>query len=160
MVITNTYNTQKVHDIITKEDIGSDHVPIMVSINEKPLYIKPTTTHKPNFEKADWNLFMTNINEEMEHAPPVREDKDTIDQAIQFITKTIQAADKKAIPRTRINPPGSKPLPDYILGKIKERREMIRISKDRRHYIETRQQAKSVANHLQKEIVIYSSKFM
>jgi len=118
---------RNISTIYTEEDIGSDHLPVTLHLKTKPMRTAPITTRKPNFDKADWESYRNHMEEKMALAPEINPNKNSIDQAITFITTAIKDCDSESIPRVKVQPNGSRPLPPHIIKLIKERKEFLKI---------------------------------
>jgi endonuclease/exonuclease/phosphatase family metal-dependent hydrolase len=151
-VLTNGQKVNSIESIYTEENIGSDHLPVTIQLKTRPLRNTAITTEKPNFDKADWGRYSTLVEKRMTTAPEISPNKDSIDQAIEFLIEAIKTCDRLSIPRTKILPSGAKPLPPHVLELIRKRRSFLKISRDTRHSNEIRKQAKSLANSLQNKI--------
>ena len=98
------------------DPLGSDHVPIKLSINS-PHHLNPQQTPPPRtvlrFDKANWNKYRDYIQQHTVHlAPPETEDAlyTTLDQ----LTTTLQQASNNFIPTSQIQPHRPKLPPHYL----------------------------------------------
>ena len=138
--------------IRTEEDVGSDHIPVTLTLKAKPSRPQVLVSDKPNLNKADWKEFRKTIENKIIETPVVEPTKLSIDNAVTAITELIQSADTETIPRKRQMPPDSKPLPQAILGLINLRRQVLKISRSKKNPDNIRKQAKTLANNLQHRI--------
>lgn len=123
IALTRTHDMNMIKSIQVLDSIGSDHRPVILKLNtqiKKRVFISTS----PNFNKADWRSYRDEIKDKLNQAPPIHPTKPSIDQAIRFITDTIQSTDKNTIPRSTFREGSERTLPHYILTKIKEKRKL------------------------------------
>ena len=151
--LTNPGNPDLIQEVHVGPDVGSDHLPVLFETKSTAIIKTRTKTPKPNIDKADWVAYQDYITNKISNTDITIEDnQNSIDNAVDFITTTIQEADRIAIPRKIIPNRGSVPLPRYIIDIIKRRRRLLKIAKKTHLPDDLRRQAKSAANNLQKQI--------
>lgn len=105
-------------------DIGSDHRPILLFLNES---IRQTSKRcRPRFDKADWIKYRNEISMEMNKAPKIEHDGSVIEECVQFITDAIQKASSDTIPRTNARNIKNdlKPKPPHVVQLIKRKQQL------------------------------------
>lgn len=107
---------------------------------------------KPLFAKANWIDYKSYIRDAVDELPTIHENKDSIERAITALTNTIQAADKRFIPKTKQTT--RCPFPPHIVTQIKAKRKLRR-QYNRTHSVAT----KNEINRLNKEIKTEISQF-
>jgi hypothetical protein len=134
----------QVHD-----PIDSDHAPISIDVKISEYHANNAFLPKPLFDKAKWDNYKAYIRRQTDEFPTVHENRRSIDQANLALTETIQAADKKFIPKTQQPTKTKQPFPQAIVSKIKEKRKR----RLRRNYIASRNpDVKRNINRLSREI--------
>ena len=144
------------HDIQFQigDDLGSDHLPIEISIDTPPPPTHPphrnsSTNHtKYKFDQTDREVFESTLEEALGSAD-FSGDLSTsdLDKYADFIVTTISTAVDKAIPKSKSVRPESNPISYATLALIKEKRRL------RRQYSQKKDPAiKTRINQLQKQI--------
>ena len=138
------------HDIqfLIGDDVGSDHLPIEISIDTPPhrnIHINPV---RYKFNQTDREVFESTLEAALSSGdvPELKSTQD-IDKYGDFITTAISTAVDKAIPKSNSGRPESQPISDETLALIKEERKL------RRPYSQAHDPlVKTLINQLQKEI--------
>ena len=101
------------HDIqfLTSDDLGSDHLPIEMSVDAQPhrnIHINPT---RYKFDQTDREVFESTVEAELSSGdvPELKSTHD-IDKYADFIVTAISTAVDKAIPTTKSGRPESQPV--------------------------------------------------
>ena len=117
------------HDIQFQigDDLGSDHLPIEISINTPPHRNKFTNHTKYKFDQTDREVFESTLNEALGSADfsGLLSTSD-LDNYADFIVTAISTAVDKAIPKSKSVRPESNPISDETLALIKEKRRLRR----------------------------------
>ena len=135
------------HDIqfLIGDDLGSDHLPIEISIDVQP----HRNTHiRYKFDQTDREVFESTLEAALSSGD-ISELKSTqdIDKYADFIVTAISTAVDKAIPTSKRGRPESQLVTDETLALIKEKRRL------RRQYSQAHDPlVKTRINQLQKEI--------
>ena len=138
------------HDIKfqVSDDLGSDHLPIEISIYT-PLHRNTFTNHtKYKFDQTDREVFESTLHEALGYADfsGLLSTSD-LDKYADFIVTAISTAVDKAIPKSKSVRPESNPISDETLALIKEKRSL------RRQYSQKKDPAiKRRINQLQKQV--------
>ena len=139
-----------IHDIQFKigEDLGSDHLPIEISIDTAPHRNTYTNHTKYKFDQTDREVFESTLEEALGSAdfsgPMSTSD---LDKYADFIIAAISTAVDKAIPTSKSVRPESTPISDETRALIKEKRKL------RRLYSQKKDPAvKTRINQLQKQV--------
>ena len=134
--LTTNANNTLINNIKVLDDIGSDHRPILVetSIKMEHEMLKPSPAPSPDFEKADWRAYKRCISDAMSQAPVITPSKDSLDDAIDFITETIKFAEVEAIPRKKMPSNNTRQLPEDIILLIKEKRRLSNLYQKRKQH--------------------------
>lgn len=144
--ITATRHSSLISNVHVLQDIGSDHRPILFTINERVQF--SISTSKPLFEKADWLEYRKKISQNIVTAPQVSHDSASIDKCVAYMTELIREADAESIPRTKSSSkPNMKPKPLHIVLLIKEKQRLRKRLKQKNEY-----QLKPAINKLDKRI--------
>ena len=123
------------HDIqfLIGDDLGSDHLPIEISIDAQPHRNTHTNPIRYKFDQTDREVFESTLE----------------DKYADFIVTAISTAVDKAIPTSKSGRPESQPVSDETLALIKEKRRL------RRQYSQAHDPlVKTRINQLQKELRI------
>ena len=126
------------------QDLGSDHLPILLSIPLSPVF-RPNK-HPPsfNFQKARWDGFASYIDS---HFPSAKEYSSLSSAAALFTSLTLNAS-KSSIPFGRIKRPPKAWWSPEVEEAISERRKAFaathRSDEDRQAYISASRRASSV----------------
>ncbi|CAG5092705.1 Similar to X-element\ORF2: Probable RNA-directed DNA polymerase from transposon X-element (Drosophila melanogaster) [Cotesia congregata] len=110
-------------DIETINDLDSDHLPLILTLNQTNT-IKLDTKTVLNYKKANWQQFREIINDSIIINSNINS-KEKIDKCIKNLTNTINDAISIAIPEIEITAK-IKPLPDHIILLIKNRNKLRR----------------------------------
>ena len=139
-----------IHDIQFQigEDLGSDHLPIEISIDTAPHRNTYTNHTKYKFDQTDREVFESTLEEALGSAdfsgPMSTSD---LDKYADFIIAAISTAVDKAIPTSKSVRPESTPISDETRALIKEKRKL------RRLYSQKKDPAvKTRINQLQKQV--------
>ena len=138
------------HDIQFQigDDLGSDHLPIEVSI-DAPLHRNSSINHtKYKFDQADQEIFESTLEESLgyEDFTGLTSNSD-LDKYAGFIIIAISTAVDKAIPKSKSVQSKSNPISDETIVLIKEKRRL------RRQYSQNKDPAvKTRINQLQKQV--------
>ena len=138
------------HDILflTGDDLGSDHLPIEISIDAEPHKNTHTNPIRYKFDLTDREVFESALEAALSSGdiPELKSTQDT-DKYADFIITAISTAVDKAIPTSKYERPESQPVSDETLALIKEKRR-LRQKNSQAHdpLVKTR------INQLQKEI--------
>ena len=101
----------------TTQSLSSDHLPILITIDTKTNFrlIQHRKSYT-NYNKANWVQFAQDIEDTLANTPRT----DNVHESNKIITDAILQADKKHIPKGKINNK-HKLLPEHIRDKIKQR---------------------------------------
>ena len=138
------------HDIQFQigDDLGSDHLPIEMSV-DSPNSRNTFTNHtKYKFDQTDGEVFETTFEETLGSADfsGLLSTSD-LDKYAEFIVTAISTAVDKAIPKAKSVRSESDPIYDETIALIKEKRRL------RRHYSQNKDPAvKTRINQLQKKV--------
>ena len=139
-----------IHDIQFQigDDLGSDHLPIEISIDTAPHRNTYTNHTKYKFDQTDREVFESTLEEALGSAdfsgPMSTSD---LDKYVDFIIAAISTAVDKAIPTSKSVRPESTPISDETRALIKEKRKL------RRLYPQKKDPAvKTRINQLQKQV--------
>ena len=138
------------HDIqfLIGDDLGSDHLPIVISVDAQPHRNIHTNTIRYKFNKTDREVFESTLEAALSSGD-VLELKSTqdIDKYADFIVTAISTPVDTAITTSKSGRPESQPLPEESLALIKEKRRLRwQYSQSYDPLVKTR------INQLQKEI--------
>ena len=138
------------HDIqfLIDDDLGSDHLPIEISIDAQLHRNIHTNPIRYKFNQTDREVFESTLEAALS-SRDVLELKSTqdIDKYADFIITSISTAVDKAIPTSKSGRPESQPVSKESLAPIKEKRRL------RRQYSQAHDPlVKTRINQLQKEI--------
>ena len=138
------------HDIqfLIGDDLGSDHLPIEISIDAQPHRNTHTNPIRYKFDQTDREVFESTLEAALSlgDIPELKSTQD-IDKYADFIVTAISTAVVKAIPTSKSGRPESQPVSDETLALIKEKRRL------RRQYSQAHDPlVKTRINQLQKEI--------
>ena len=129
-------------------DLGSDHLPIKISIDTTPLRNTTTNHTKYKFDQTDREVFESVLEEAL-----ASEDfsghlsTNDLDRYADFIITALHTAVDKAIPKSKSVRPESNPISNETLALIKEKRKL------RRQYSERKDPAvKTRISQLQKQV--------
>ena len=139
-----------IHDIQFQigVDLGSDHLPIKISIDTTPHMNTSTNPTKYKFDQTDREVFESTLDEALGSADfsGLLSTSD-LDKYADFIVTAISTAVDKAIPKSKSMRPESNPISDETLALIKEKRRL------RRQYSQKKDPAiKTRINQLQKQV--------
>ena len=148
------------HDIQFQigDDLGSDHLPIEVSIDTPPPPPPPPHTHthrnsstnhiKYKFDQTDREVFESTLEEALGSADfSGHLSTSDLDKYADFIVIPISTTVDKAIPKSKSVRPESNPISNTTLALIKEKRRL------RRQYSQKKDPAiKTRINQLQKQV--------
>ena len=109
------------------DDLGSDHLPIEISIDTPPHRNTFTDHTKYKFDQTDREVFESTLDEELGSADfsGLLSTSD-LDKYADFIVTAISTAVDKAIPKSKSVRPESNPISDETLALIKEKRRLRR----------------------------------
>ena len=143
-----------IHDIQFQigVDLGSDHLPIEISIDTTPHRNTFTNHTRYKFDQTDREMFES-ILEEAQGSEDFSGHLSTsdLDRYADFIITALHTAVDKAIPKSKSVRPESNPISDETLALIKEKRKEKR--KLRRQYSQMKDPAvKTRINQLQKQV--------
>ena len=138
------------HDIqfLIGDDLGSDHLPIEISIDAQPHRNTHTNPIRYKFDQTDREVFESTLKAALSSGdiPELKSTQD-IDKYADFIVTAISTAVDKAIPTSKSGHPESQPVSDETLVLIKEKRRLTwQYSQAHDPLVKTR------INQLQKEI--------
>ena len=139
-----------IHDIQFQigDDLGSDHLPIEISIDTTPHRNTYTNHTKYKFDQTDQEVFESTLEEALGSADfyGLMFTSD-LDKYADFIITAISTAVDKAIPTSKSVRPESTPISDETRALIKEKRKL------RRLYSQKKDPAvKTHINQLQKQV--------
>ena len=138
------------HDIQFQigDDLGSDHLPIEISIDTPPHRNTFTNHTKYKFDQTDREVFESTLNEALGSADfSGHLSTSDLDKYADFIITAIHTAVDKAIPTSISVRPESNPISNETLALIKEKRRL------RRQYSQKKDPAvKTCINQLQKQV--------
>ena len=129
-------------------DLGSDHLPIKISIDTTPLRNTFTNHTKYKFDQSDQEVFESVLEEALgsEDFSGHLSNSD-LDRYADFIITALHTAVDKAIPKSKSVRPESNPISNKTLALIKEKRKL------RRQYSQRKDPAlKTRINQLQKQV--------
>ena len=129
-------------------DLGSDHLPIEISIDTTPNRNTSTNPIKYKFDQTDREVFESELDEAVGSADfSGHLSTSDLDKYADFIVTVISTAVDKAIPKSESVQPESNPISDETKLLIKEKRRL------RRQYSEEKDLAtKTRINQLQKQV--------
>ena len=126
------------------QDLGSDHLPILLSVPLSPVYRPNERPPSFNFQKAHWYDFASYFDF---HCPSTEEYSSLSSAAALFTSLTLNAA-KSSIPFGRIKRPPKAWWSAEVEEAVSERRKAFaaahRSDEDRRAYISASRRAPSV----------------
>ena len=139
-----------IHDIQFQigVDLGSDHLPIEISIDTTPHRNTSTNPTKDKFDQTDREVFETTLDEALGSADfsGLLSTSD-LDKYADFIGTAISTAVDKTIPKSKSVRPEGNPISDETLAVIKEKHRL------RRQYSQKKDPAiKTRINQLQKQV--------
>ena len=138
------------HDIQFQigEDLGSDHLPIEISIDTPPHRNTFTNHTKYKFDQTDREVFESTLDEALGSADfSGLLSTGDLDKYADFIVTAISTSVDKAIPKSKSVRPENSPISDETLTLIKEKRRL------RRQYSQKKDPAiKTRINPLQKQV--------
>ena len=139
------------HDIQFQigDDLGSDHLPIEISIDTPPTHRNSSTNHiKYKFDRTDREVIESTLEEALGSADfSGHLSTSDLDKYADFIVTAISTAVDKAIPKAKSVRPESNPISNETLALIKEKRRL------RRQYSQKKDPAtKTRINQLQKQV--------
>ena len=130
------------------DDLGSDHLPIEISICAQPHRNTHTNPIRYKFDQTNREMFKSSLEAALSlgDIPELKSTQD-IDKYGHFIVTAISTAVDKAIPTSKSGLPESQPVWDETLARIIEKRRL------RRQYSQAHDRlVKTCINQLQKEI--------
>ena len=130
------------------DDLGSDHLPIKISIDTPPHRNSSTNHTKYKFDQTDREVFESTLEEALGSADfSGHLSTGDLDKYADFIVTAISTAVDKAIPKSKSVRPESNPISNATLALIKEKRRL------RRQYSQKKDPAiKTRINQLQKQV--------
>ena len=139
-----------IHDIQFQigDELGSDHLPIEISIDTSPHRNTCTNHTKYKFDQTDREVFESTLEEALGSADfsGLMSTSD-LDKYADFIITAISTAVDKAIPKSKSVRPESTPISDETRALIKEKRKLRRLySQNKDPAVKTR------INQLQKQV--------
>ena len=139
-----------IHDIQFQIGVylGSDHLPIEISIDTTPLRNTLTNHTKYKFDQTDREVFESVLEEALGSADfSGHLSTSDLDRNADFIITTLHTAVDKAIPKSKSVRPESNPVSNETLALIKEKLKL------RRQYSQRKDPAvKTRINQLQKQV--------
>ena len=128
------------------QDLGSDHLPILLSIRLSPVFCPNERPPSFNFQKARWDDFASYIDS---HCPSAEEYSSlSLFSAAALFTSLALNATKSSIPFGRIKPHSkawwSVEVEDAVCERRKDFATAHRSDKDRQAYISASRRASSV----------------
>ena len=139
-----------IHDIQfqIRVDLGSDHLPIEISIDTTPHRKTSTSPTKYKFDQTDREVFESILDEALGSADfSGLLSTGDLNKYADFIVTAISTAVDKAIPKSKSVRPESNPISDETLALIKKKRRL------RRQYSQKKDPAiKTRINQLQKQV--------
>ena len=119
-----------IHDIQFQigDELGSDHLPIEISIDTSPHRNTYTNHTKYKFDQTDREVFESTLEEALGSADfsGLMSTSD-LDKYADFIITAISTAVDKAIPKSKSVRPESTPISDETRAPIKEKRKLRRL---------------------------------
>ena len=115
------------HDIQFQigDDLGSDHLPIEISIDTPPHRNTYTNHTKYKFDQTDREVFESTLEEALGSADfSGHLSTSDLDKYADFIITAIHTAVDKAIPTSKSVRPESNPISNETLALIKEKRKL------------------------------------
>ena len=139
-----------IHDIQFQigDELGSDHLPIEISIDTSPHRNTYTNHTKYKFDQTDREVFESTLEEALGSADfsGLMSTSD-LDKYADFIITAISTAIDKAIPKSKSVRPETTPISDETRALIKEKRKLRRLySQNKDPAVKTR------INQLQKQV--------
>ena len=138
------------HDIqfLIGDDLGSNHLPIEISVDAQPHRNTHTNPIRYKFDQTDREVFESTLEAALSSGDiPELKSTQAIDKYADFIVTAISTAVDKAIPTSKSGRPESQSVSDETLALIKEKRRL------RRQYSQAHDPlVKTRINQLQKEI--------
>ena len=119
-----------IHDIQFQigDDLGSDHLPIEISIDTTPHRNTYTNHTKYKFDQTDREVFESTLEEALGSADfSGLTSTSDLDKYADFIVTAISTAVDKAIPTSKSVRPESTPISDETRALIKEKRKLRRL---------------------------------
>ena len=109
------------------DDLGSDHLPIEISIDTPPHRNSSTNHTKYKFDQTDREVFESTLEEALGSADfSGHLSTSDLDKYADFIITAIHTAVVKAIPTSKSMRPESNPISNDTLARIKEKRRLRR----------------------------------
>ena len=107
--------------------MGSDHLPIEISIYARPHRNTHTNPIRYKFDQIDREVFESTLEAALSSGDiPEPKSSQDIDKYADFIVTAISTAVDKAIPTSKIRRPENQPVSDETLALIKEKRRLRR----------------------------------
>ena len=126
------------------QDLGSDHLPILLSVPLSPVYRPNERPASFNFQKARWDGFASYIDSHC----PFAEEYSSLSSAVALFTSLALNAAKSFIPFGRIKRPPKAWWSAEVEGEVSERRKAFsaahRSDEDRQAYISASRRVSSV----------------
>ena len=139
-----------IHDIQFQigVDLGSDHLPIEISVDTTPLRNTSTNHTKYKFDQTDREVFESVLEEALGSVDfSGHLSTSDLDRYADFIITALHTVVDKAIPKSKSVRPESNPISNETLALIKEKRTL------RRQYSQRKDPAvKTRINQLQKQV--------
>ena len=117
------------HDIQLQigDDLGSDHLPIEISIDTPPHRNSSTNHTKYKFDQIDREVFESTLEEALGSADfSGHLSTSDLDKYAHFVVTALSTAVDKAIPKSKSVRPESNPISNATLALIKEKRRLRR----------------------------------
>ena len=129
-------------------DLGSDHLPIEITIDTTPHRNTFTNSTRYKFDQTDREVFESVLEEALGSEDfSGHLSTNDLDRYADFIVTALHTAVDKAIPKSKSVPPESNPISNETLALIKEKRKL------RRQYSQMKDPAvKTRINQLQKQV--------
>ena len=111
------------------DDLGSDHLPIEITIDAQPHRNIHTNSTRYKFDQTDREVFKSTLEAalssgELSLSGSLSLHRIYIDKYADFIVAAISTAVDKAIPTSKSRHPESQPVSDESLALIKEKRRL------------------------------------
>ena len=135
-------------EFLTGDDLGSDHLPIEISVDAQPHRNIHTNPTRYKFNQTNREVFESTLEAALSSGDvPELKSTQGIDKCADFIVTAISTAVDKAIPTSESGHPESQPVLEESLALIKDKRRL------RRQYSQAHDLlVKTRINQLQKEI--------
>ena len=126
LIMTPRRLTALILDYTTLDDVGSDHLPTLLTLRTNPkINVAPPRRPKPDFDKADWDAYTKTLNDKTNELPYLDCNRLSVDKAIDSLTSLISLTASETIP-TYVPKAYTNLLPKRIIDLIREKKRTFR----------------------------------